>query len=323
MKTKELCRLAGFLGLVVSASLLTACGDHGPQQTAPAETAATPSTAPAATSDTAAPASTAAAGNRCPYPPACGANCSNQPFVPTDCWTTSYGPAKADVVVGGPLKYPNMLYCDGGAYALCFFSGPPQPTGKDPKTNRPLPCVLDGDNANCTCQAYTSGPYFVDINAILNRGAYDQTVAACGHDGAKCANIFTCGADGRKDGCANLPQAPVCQYVKNQNPNDPKVSLIPKADLISTFSFAMGKAHPIGTSGPCNGPYAGCMTAPCFFKDGHKGSATDGEPVECKCPVYSGDYQVGQKDQACTIPPGDKATYVWSASNDVKPAGGK
>jgi hypothetical protein len=234
--------------------------------------------------------------------------------VPTDCWTTQYGPAKADIIVGGS-KSTNMLYCNGGAYALCFFSGPPNPTGTNP-ANKPLPCVQEGNIAKCTCQAYTSGPYFVDINAILNRGAYFQTVNACGQDGSKCANMTNCGADGSMPGCTSQPQAPVCQYVKNQNPNNPNASLMPKADLVSTFSFAMDSNYKLGSTA-CNGLYAGCMTAPCFFKAGHKSPPTDGEPIQCECPTYTGVNQVGQSNQSCSITGGGKATYVWSAGNSV------
>jgi hypothetical protein len=45
------------------------------------------------------------------------------------------------------------------------------------------------------------------------------------------------------------------------------------------------------------------MTAPCF-KTGQAGI------VNCSCPVFSGPYQVGQNDQACTL--GD--SLVWSAA---------
>lgn len=345
MRTPRFDPLAVILGVVVSSALLSGCGQQAP----PAENppAATTATAPAATTDssmtssmtttsatsdtasTTTPTSTStsttaqAAGTPCPNPPACGSHCSNHPFVPTDCLTTPYGPAKADVVIGNPVTSSNMLYCASGAYALCFFSGPPQPTGKNPAADKPLPCVLDGGIAKCTCQAYSAGPSFVDINAILNRGAYDQTVAACGADGSKCANIGTCGTDGKKPGCNSLRQAPVCQYVQNQNPSDPKVSLMPKADLVSTFSFAMGAEYQLGSTTCAAGKYAGCMTAPCFFKAGHTGSVTNGEPIECQCPVYDGPYQAGQSKQVCPIPPGDKATFVWSASNTVPASGGQ
>jgi hypothetical protein len=322
MKRPACSARATILGVLVSAALLAACGDRAAQQQAPAQeapAATAPATTPAAAPATAStPASTSTTGKPCPYPPLCGDHCSNQPFVPTDCWTTPYGPAKADVVVGG-VKSTNMLYCEGGTYALCFFSGPPAPTGTNPK-NKPLPCVLDGDIAKCTCQAYTTGSYFVDINGILSRGVYDQTVLACGQDGSGCQNITICGPGPRgKDAkCKSLKPAPVCQYVQGQNPTDPSTSLIPKADLISTFSFAMHGDYRLGSKSCPSGLYAGCMTAPCFFEPGHKSPVTDGELVRCDCPTYAGVYQVGQANESCTIAGGGKESYVWSASNRVE-----
>jgi hypothetical protein len=308
MKPTGVCNLAAILATVTLSVFLSACRPSEPPQE-PAEPTPPPTTEPAS-------GSTTTTGDPCPNPPACGDNCSNHPFVPTDCWTTPYGPAKADVVMGDPVRSTNMLYCNGGTYALCFFSGPPYATGKNPADNAPLPCVMEGDIAKCTCQAYTSGAYFVDINGILNRGAYDQTVQVCGQDGSNCANIKNCGPDGRLPGCEKRTVAPVCQYVQNQNPDDPTVSLIPKADLISTFSFAMNKDYTTLPT-PCSaGLYAGCMTAPCFFQEG-RSSASDGDPVQCDCPTYNGVYQVGQPDQQCTIPSQDGKSYVWSASNTV------
>jgi hypothetical protein len=221
-----------------------------------------------------------------------------------------------------------MLYCDGNTYALCFFSGPPAATGTSSgnnNDNNPLPCVLNekGDTANCTCQAYASGPNFVDINGILNRGAYFETVNKCGQDGSGCQNIVNCGPRGDRPGCQGIPQAPVCKQVKAQSPDHPEVSLMPKADLISTFSFAMsGKNGPyelgsIPCTGPNAGKYAGCMTAPCSYGPGHTSPTQDGELVQCQCPIYSGDFQIGQKGQSCPI----DADHVWSASNTVNEGG--
>lgn len=237
----------------------------------------------------------------CPASP-CGANCSNQPFVRTDCWTTEYGPAKADIVTTSH----NFLFCDGGSYALCYFSGPS--TG-----NPPLPCTLTGETANCTCQVYTSGPYFVDINAILNLNAYYETVYACGADGSGCANLHHCGAAGTAEDCARQKPAPVCKYVRDQNPRDASVSLIPGADMVSAFSFAMRGEYTYGNT-ECRREalYAGCMTAPCFLPPGAPTPPSDGDPVQCQCPVFHGPYQVGQDDQMCTILPN-----VWSAAYRV------
>ncbi len=297
-------KLAVILNLVVAAALLTAGG---------ASAAEHASATPAATAPAAKTPPAKAGGKLCPpLPCKTGHDCSNYPFVPTTCWTTNYGPARADVIVGAPklgaIRSPNMLYCDGNTYALCFFSGPPTPTGTS-SSNNSLPCVLNGDTASCTCQAYTSGPNFVDINGILNRGAYFEAVSQCGRDGSKCKNIVNCGPRGDLKECANYPPASVCKYVKDQNPLDPKVSLMPKADLISTFSFAMSPfsldsspkqngPYQLGST-PCTGRYAGCM----------------------QCPTYKGtQYQVGQKDQICPIT-SSSGTYVWSASNTVPSKG--
>lgn len=278
----------------------------------------------------------------CP-PPTCGNHCSNTPFHRTDCWTTPYGPAKADVVITpsgklGALDSTNMLYCPAGHYALCFFSGPSSPTGtgcpssSGCKNNR-LPCVLSEDrkSANCTCQYYTADaqhPSFVDINGILNLGAYHETVEVCGPDGSRCANLKNCGKD--QAGCpdphpCSAPGtgasclAPVCKYVEQQNQLDPKVSLIPGAEAVSTFSFAMQSSHPIGGT-PCSGLYAGCMTAPCKFTSGSASTHSPGDPIQCECPTYDGTYQIGQDHESCNIHSNEKGkSYVWSASNTVVP----
>jgi predicted small lipoprotein YifL len=302
------------LGAVVIVALLAACGDRGPDGEPPADE---PTTAPTTEPTTyAAPPE----GTPCPSPPPCGDDCSNHPFAPTECWTTPYGPAKADVIIGNPLTSPNMLYCDAGAYALCFFSGPPEPTGKPNAGNPPLPCVLegDGDVAKCTCEVFTSGPYFVDINAILNLGAYFETVQACGQDGSQCANMHNCGHDGSKPGCAQRQRAPVCQYVEDQDPDDPAVSLMPGADLVSTFSFAMNDDYVMGSSDctDTGATYAGCMTAPCFFAEGDDSPPEDGETIQCHCPTYDGEFQIGQPNRTdCKI--GDGKTHVWSAARSV------
>jgi hypothetical protein len=320
MKTPPYCRCAAILGAVLSVVLLAACGDHSRQ-----EEPATEETPPAA--EPASAPAPAAAGEMCPDPPVCRGECSNYPFEPTTCNTTPHGPAKADIILGNPLQSPNMLYCDEGAYALCFFSGPPYATGKASSDNPPLPCVLSGDIAKCTCQAYTSGPYFVDINAILNFGAYNETVQACGKDGSDCANIANCGNDGSMPGCKEQKRAPVCKYVRDQNPDDPTVSLMPKADLISAFSFAMDADYQMGTTSCPSGLYAGCMTAPCFFAEGAETPPADGDPtqIQCDCPTFNGVYQIGQFNQNCNITSQGEhaATYVWSAANSVIPGGGQ
>jgi len=258
--------------------------------------------------------------------PSCGNDCSNTPFELTRCWTTSYGPAKADVIVvpagvkpAAATSSPNMLSCQGGAYALCFFSGPPAGISG----GRPLPCILgpDGLVANCTCQYYSSGTYYVDINAILNQGAYYEAVKQCGADGCGCKNI-TSGSAGST--ClSSAPQATVCNYINNQSLGNPASSFYPKGQVLSTFSFEMSPPkgnYALATAPPtCHGKYAGCMTAVCKFADGSApASHNNGDPIQCECPVYDGDYQVGASGQACTIPPSsDGKTYIWSAANTV------
>ncbi|HEX9944122.1 MAG TPA: hypothetical protein VGG03_19085 [Thermoanaerobaculia bacterium] len=207
--------------------------------------------------------------------------CKELPFVPNVFWTTAYGPARADVVTAKA----NMLPCSGGAYALCYYSGP-----------APMTCKVDEARnvASCECSGYQSSgttyKYFVDINGILNTCVYIETVSVCGTDGSKCQSENS---------------APVCQYI-NQNPQ----ALMPKADLISTFSTAETKQHGVGCT-PCQGLYAGCMTAPCFNRKNDKGEST----VVCECPLYRGPYQVGQKGVKCELGEG----LVWSAA--YNPAG--
>jgi hypothetical protein len=304
--------LAAILGLAVATGPVAAADGGGGK----------PSSPPAATG---AAAAKPASGTPCQTSPSCTTDCSNVPPVPTECWTTAYGPAKADVILSsskaGALRSTNMLYCPTAMYALCFFSGPPTPTGKNCPgtscTNQPLPCVADGNIAKCTCKAYTS-PYFVDINGILNLGAYYQTVNQCGPDGSRCKNLLACGPKGRLPGCAALKWAPVCDYVKNQNPAAPSGSLWPKADLVSTFGFAMDANYQLASTRCKAGPYAGCMTAPCTFGAASGSQHADGDPIQCECPIYDGPYQVGQPHQVCPIASSGGQSYVWSASDTVQ-----
>lgn len=196
--------------------------------------------------------------------------------------TTAFGPPWADIVTNPA----NMLECKRktAPIALCYYSGPGPTT----------PCVQDGLGiANCTCYEIPKGePYFVDINAILNRDTYLKTVAVCGKDGSKCLPTGTV-------------EAPVCEVI-NTN------SLIPGADLISTFSLYLEKQIHINPT-DCATPaaYAGCMTAPCK-RTGKRDPSTGLPLVQCGCPTYTGPYQVGQKIPAnqCTL----DGNYVWSAA---------
>lgn len=245
----------------------------------------------------------------------CGATgCDNYPVVYSNCNTSSYGPARADLVTAPT----NFLYCEHSRYALCFFSGPPEKTGREPH-NRALPCVLsaNGTTADCTCQVFT-GVSYVDINGILNFGAWQETVQACGPLGAGCRNMTKCAKDPTSSDCTSLAIPPVCKYVSAQNPEKPEVSLMPKADMISTFSFAMTPNYPINPPVDCtqveNPLYAGCMTAPCFLPSGAPRPPKDGDPIQCQCPTFAGPYQVGEAGQSCTIPSSGGKSYVWSAA---------
>jgi len=178
-------------------------------------------------------------------------------------WTTSYGPAYADIT----LAASNFVPCRGGPYALCYYSGP----SSGPQD---LSCTLtpDGKYANCQCYDIPYGVYFVDINAILNHKVYEDTIAKCRMDGSLCGMINS---------------APVCQQV-NQG------TLMPGSKVYSTFSFDCVPTNGLGITNCGQAPYAGCMTAPC--------SGTDQSGiVKCSCPVYDGPYQVGQNEQACTL----------------------
>lgn len=274
--------------------------------------------------------------------PGCSDSCSNTPFEPTDCRTTDYGPARANIVIGGALTSTNMLLCAGGTesnprpYALCFFSGPPVATGMD-SGNKVLQCTPDRERgiAHCACQVYTTGPYYVDINSILNRGAFYETRRTCGMDGAKCRNIAVCDSEGKTRKCKDPPcppcpetEAPVCTYVDNQS-TDPEDGLYPpgprapepRVDLVSAFSMAMGDVSANGPyqlgSTPCDsGLYAGCMTAPCRFGDA---GTSDGSVVECACPMWRGEYEIGQNGLPSDLECPKGRNWVWSAAHSVTP----
>lgn len=178
-------------------------------------------------------------------------------------WTTSYGPAYANVLLGAS----NFLPCRGGPFALCYYSGP----SSGPED---LSCTLtpDGNYANCQCFDIPYGVYFVDINGILNHSVYKDTIAQCGTDGSL---------------CGKLNSAPVCHAI-NQG------TLIPGTNLFSAFSFDCVPTNGLGQTNCAQAPYAGCMKAPCF-KTSQKGI------VKCSCPVFDGPYQVGQNEQACML----------------------
>lgn len=209
----------------------------------------------------------------------------NQPFKLNTLPTTPFGPPWADIL----MKTENFVECKGAPIALCYYSGPGPTT----------PCIADGLGiANCTCYEIPKGqPYLVDINAILNRDVYLKTVAKCGKDGSLCHPTGSV-------------EAPVCEAI-NSN------TLIPGADLVSTFSLYLEKEKQeepqftIQPTGCAISAYAGCMTAPC--KRTGKTDPKSGLPlVQCGCPIFTGPYQVGtaiNQDQ-CVL----GGNYVWSAA---------
>lgn len=196
-------------------------------------------------------------------------------FIPNVFWTTQYGPAYADIL----LQKENFLACKGGPFALCYYSGP-----------EPVACIPteDGRFANCRCYEIAYGPYYVDINSILNLNVYLETVRKCGSDGSLCTETNS---------------APVCRYIN-------RGKLIPGADLISTFSFNCVPTQGIGQTNCATASYAGCMTAPCY-RTGTAGI------VECKCPIYEGPYQVGEFGAQCDL----ALDLVWSAAYNPNVAG--
>jgi hypothetical protein len=213
----------------------------------------------------------------------------NRPFKLNTLQTTPYGPPWANVIIHSA----NMVQCTGAAIALCYYSGPGPTT----------PCVQDGLGiANCTCYEIPAGqPYLVDINAILNRDVYLKTVATCGKEGRLCMPI------GKRT-------APVCDFI-NDN------TLIPGADLISTFSLYLDKEkkYPefkISPTDCSKAEYAGCMTAPCK-RTGKRDPKTGLHLVQCGCPTFTGPYQVGTAidSDECVL----GGNYVWSAAYNPTP----
>lgn len=203
--------------------------------------------------------------------------------------TTLFGRPWADILV----KPENFLQCKGASIALCYYSGPETPASPQ---GLATPCTLlpGGNIANCTCYEIPAGPtYMVDINAILNLDVYLETVKVCGHDGSRCSPNGT-------------TIAPVCNAINNN-------TLIPGADLVSTFSLYLERDYPTSNGMTCKSSrYAGCMTAPCRRGDVEVLDPATGLPlVQCACPIWTGDFQVGYPNgNACSL--GDK--NVWSAA---------
>jgi hypothetical protein len=219
-------------------------------------------------------------------------------YTPNPLMTTPFGPASADIL----LRPANFLPCQGGPIALCYYSGP-EPTD----TSQPdLSCVVteDGQFANCRCVEIPAGPYYVDINSILDVELYQKTVKICGKGGVDCRE--------------QPNKAPVCQAI-----NDNRLFAREGAKTISTFSYALNSSQGFKiTSLSCETSlYAGCMTAPCVRSSDSveicddEGESCSSYPVDiCACPTFDGPYQVGKAGAVCDIGAGEPGSNVWSAA---------
>ena len=214
--------------------------------------------------------------------------------------TTPYPPATPDAPAWADILVApqNFVACKGAPIALCYYSGPDTAVADGAA---PTPCYpRDGEAlADCTCYEIPPGStYFVDINAILNLDVYLDTVNKCGSDGSQCLP-------------AGREVAPVCEHIREG-------TLIPGADLISTFSYALHNTFPETfplEQGQCTTQpytrYAGCMTAPCK-RTGEIDPYTGNFLVQCACPTYEGPFQVGTAvpPAQCELPD----NTVWSAA---------
>jgi hypothetical protein len=221
-------------------------------------------------------------------------------YTPNPLSTTPFGPAKADIV----LRPANFLPCQGGPIALCYYSGPEPQDPYQPN----LSCTVtdDGQFASCLCVDMPFGPYYVDINSILDVDLYQKTIKACGEDGIDCR------------GHTNM--APACQAI-----NDNTLFAKNGADTISTFSLGLNTSEGFMIQEKSCGQalYAGCMTAPCKHTDNTIEICDDSEgneicsdyPVdECACPTFDGQYQIGKQGAVCDIGEGKPGDNVWSAA---------
>jgi len=125
-----------------------------------------------------------------------------------------------------------------------------------------------------------NGTNHVLITAILNYPVYLDTI-----------NVNECGPDG--SGCPNANDAPVCAFLTNGQ-------LIPGAQVISTFDTASATTIKDAMATPpgdlkqtCDGPFAGCMTAPCKL--------TKAGTAQCLCPVFWGRFQLVGADAQCSL----------------------
>lgn len=89
----------------------------------------------------------------------------------------SDSPAYADILIDPKT---NFLPCQGGPFALCFYSGPEGPLPCDTRKHDPV--------SECECIEIAYGNYYVDINAILDVDTYLKTVEYCGRSGENCGS---------------------------------------------------------------------------------------------------------------------------------------
>ncbi len=252
-------------------------------------------------------------------------DCTNEPYsLKTDCWTSDQGPAKADLYAGLLSESTSMLYCEGGEYALCAYSGPDDVDYSIDGEYGDLPCAYypGGSTASCTCEVFDSGAggtppaYYVGIFSILNLCFYHETVATCGFDGSLCKNMPNCKDDPNSEACQALEVPPICSHINAQA--DTQSEALPfadrkDADLISAFSFAMAASYPPGSVSCTEGIYVGCMTAECQYAAGQEGT---GE-IQCECPLMLGPYELGIDGALCQVQGDD---WVWSSAHMVDEA---
>lgn len=215
----------------------------------------------------------------------------------------------------------NFLACSGNSYALCYYSGPKAATPTSGgEAVRPLPCTVQGNNADCTCYAINDGTMggrhkynFVEIGSILNPKVRKDAKMECGDDGSGCLNMKSLAACTKSGGKgAGCQMASMCGLLGNVKTGERQKLYPQQSDiaLISTFSFAYHDVHQFGStdcSAEANPAYAGCMTAPCV-------KSADGL-TQCTCPIYKGPYQIGQSFSGiqCDI---SADNTIWSAAEN-------
>ncbi len=213
--------------------------------------------------------------NACPRPDR-DKTYSNVPYVPTTCWTTDHGPAAADVVLvfgqGPPTQSPNMLECPSAPYALCFFLGA---DGENRHQSRQFAAALRGRLHRRHGEVLLR--LFPGRRQLRRHERHPEPERLERDGGGLRENSASTAATSRIRACAPLLRprwgdckiAPVCKYIREQNPTDASKSLIPGAATISDFSLALKADYNMLKSTPCpSGRYAGCMTAACRFPGG-------------------------------------------------------